>query len=157
MPPRTPRRASAKRTPYASRVKEVPEEKENTNTNVIDLIKYYKEKDKARDEYILALKEENAYLRKDSSAQPQIDYSSLIGLSIKQVGNDLHCTQAIEKEDITSSISFILSCSDGMYTYTFKDSNIEDLPEYLKKEIYFDLDQIKLFFFNVYECVAKRE
>ncbi|KAI5189422.1 hypothetical protein NEMIN01_0485 [Nematocida minor] len=160
MAARTPRRTAQKRTPYNKRTVETKEEKEtenqDTNSNLTDLIRYYREKEAIREEYIEALREENAHLRRNSSVST--DYSELTGLSISKVENHLHCKQAIEKEGKVSSISFTLERTSDGYTYTYQNSkHIESLPEYLKKEIYFDEDQIKLFFFNVYECVAREE
>lgn len=160
MPPRTPRKAATKRTPYKPRTeKSAPEKtlsaKENAapNESILDLVKYYKEKDKIRDDYIRALKEENAYLRAvgDSSSG---EYNKFLGLSIRKENGRVLCRQAIEKDNRESFISFSLFHEDNMYTYAFEDSNIEELPEYLKKEIYFEEDQVKLFFFNVYECIV---
>ncbi|KAI5172676.1 hypothetical protein NEFER03_1732 [Nematocida sp. LUAm3] len=161
---RTPRRTATKKTPYKARaVKSVPQEDTpKEQEKVLDLIKYYKEKEKAREEYVKALKEENSYLRSTISVQdtrvPSINwYSSLLGLKIEKIGEEFHCAHSIEKEQSTSSIEFILSYDNGVYTYRHKSSTIEELPEYLKEEIYFEEDQVKLFFFNIYECVAKRE
>ncbi|KAI5185986.1 hypothetical protein NEHOM01_1209 [Nematocida homosporus] len=178
MPPRTPRRTAVRRTPYRPRESKLPKPESppdlpETKTQIIDLVKYYKEKDRVRDEYIKALKEENAYLRshaqfkssqdttqssdKSGSDSNVIDCSALLGLTVTKVDDVFHCTHTIEKGDIVSSIGFTLTYANGIYTYTHKESNIRDLPDYLTQEIYFEEDQIKLFFFNIYECVARRE
>ncbi|KAH9387466.1 uncharacterized protein NEMAJ01_2362 [Nematocida major] len=156
MPARTPRRTAHKRTPYRQRAQEQKEhQNEEPNSSLTDIIKYYKEKETIREEYILALKEEVAHLRR---ASQEIDYPALTGLTISKEKSLLHCKQAIEKEGKVSSIAFTLEETPDGYTYKYKESaNIEELPEYLKKEIYFDQNQIKLFFFNVYECVARDE
>lgn len=146
---RTPRRAARQKTPYKQRTKE---EIKETSLNLTELIKYYKEKEEIREEYIQALKEENEYLRNSNS----VNFSELTGLSISRVGNILKCKQAIEKEGKVSSVSFELEKNPDGFVYNFKSSkNLENLPDYLKKEIYFDEDQVKLFFFNVYECIAR--
>lgn len=158
MAARTPRRTARKATPYKRRTieKEEETEKVNTSTNLTDLIRYYKEKETVREEYISALKEENEYLRQ--SPVDSVDYSELTGLSVSRIGSHFHCKHEMEKDGKLSSISFSLEKGPDGYIYTYKSSNnIEELPDYLKKEICFDEDQIKLFFFNVYECIAREE
>lgn len=154
MATRTPRRTAVKRTPYKISTAESKEIDNTTgNTNILDIIKYYKEKELIRENYITALKEENEYLKKSTNS---IDYSLLTGLHVYKIGDQLECIQKIEKEKKVSLLSFTLQENNEGFTYKYKNSkNITELPEYLKKEIYFDKDQVKLFFFNVYECVAK--
>lgn len=159
--PRAQRKTSVKRTPYRQKTAPVPKETREelqAPDSLLTLVKYYKEKEKARDEYVKALKEENAYLRAaNATTQGAVDYAELIGLSVQKVGSELHCTHRVKKEEATSHLSFVLTHADRMYTYTFQDTNIEELPDYLAKEISFDENQLHLFFFNVYECVATRE
>ncbi|OAG30122.1 hypothetical protein NEDG_01705 [Nematocida displodere] len=160
MSARTPRRTAAKRTPYKPRAAQATKEEREeeapiASTNVLDLVKYYKEKDKARDDYIKALKEENSYLR--ALAPAAVDYPSMTGLTITQVNGNLHCTHEIHQGEETRRISFILSLCKGVYKYSFVESTIENMPEYLHKEIFFEEGQIRLFFFNVYECIVRRE
>lgn len=158
--PRAQRKTAVKRTPYRPKTAPAPmealEEMQAPDT-LLSLVKYYKEKEKARDEYVRALKEENAYLRSALASQGAVNYAELIGLSVQKVGSELHCTHRVKKEETTSHLSFVLTHADRMYTYTFQDTNIEELPDYLVKEISFDENQLHLFFFNVYECVATRE
>jgi len=160
MSTRTPRRAAVKRTPYKTRAqKQTPEEETRPElSKVADLIRHYREKDKIREEYVKAIKEENAHLRSVGGLS-SVNYEDFIGLSITKSGDTVNCTQKIEKENRTSYISFSLIYLEekNVYNYIFNGTNIEDLPEFLKDEIHFEADQIKLFFFNVYECVAKRE
>lgn len=168
MPPRTPRRTASKKTPYKARgVKEPREELEEPQEGAkfLDLVKYYKEKDKIRDEYIQALKNENNFLRARSSSEApsspaaSVDYGALLGLTVTEAGGALHCRHSIEKEAKTSFLEFTLeyTAEEQCYTYRLQDTNIEELPEFLKKEISFQQGQIKLFFFNAYEAVVKKE
>ncbi|KAI5159808.1 hypothetical protein NEAUS03_0610 [Nematocida ausubeli] len=151
---RTPRRAAHKRTPYKQRTQEVPEQ-ENTlpNSNLIDLIKYYKEKEQIREEYINALKAENTHLR-NSLVVP--DQSVFTGMTISREEDTLYCKQTIEKDGVVCSLSFLLEEHEMIYTYIYKESrNIKDLPDYLQRTINFPKTQVKIFFFNIYQCVAK--
>ncbi|OAG32496.1 hypothetical protein NEIG_02331 [Nematocida sp. ERTm5] len=153
---RTPRRAAAhKRTPYKQRVNDVVNENPLPNSNLIDLIKYYKEKEQIREEYITALKQENTYLRSSLTVP---DQSSFTGLKISKTGDIFNCKQTIEKEGVTCSITFLLEEHEHIYVYTYKESkNVRDLPEYLQRTINFPKTQVKIFFFNIYQCVAKDE
>ncbi|KAI5191889.1 hypothetical protein NECID01_1694 [Nematocida sp. AWRm77] len=168
MAPRTPRRTASKKTPYRART--VKEPKEDTpplqeGANLLDLVKYYKEKDKIRDEYIEALKNENNYLRSSQSgntpslAGSSAEYESLLGLTITKENGVFQCVHSIEKKEKTCFIEFSLQYieTDQSYTYRLENTNIEDLPTFLTKEICFQEEQVKLFFFNVYEVIIKKE
>lgn len=165
MAQRTPRRTAVKRTPYKPKAaaKAAPEEVASENEEnrekeglSLPLIKYYREKEKKRDAYIEQLKAENDFLRNINSSV--LDYHKHTGLVINKVGEDeYHCTHSLDGPGGQAALAFSLLLGEGMYTYKYIDSNVSDLPEYLTKEIFFEEDQVQLFFFNVYECIIKRK
>lgn len=173
---RTPKRVTMKRpkrTPYKAASRQEVEEdfsstqQENTSVlsntlpdtvhkeGILSLVRHYRERDRKREEYIERLREENDFLRRINSSV--LDYHNSTGLLITREGENLYrCDHSVEREGRTSRLSFTLLLVDDTYTYTpVKPS--ASLPDYLTKSLVFNKDQVKIFFFNVYEALLKEE